>query len=133
LSEATAIHHNNLLEKADDFGKDIPNLHRINKLPSVVDYLQVQQIRKQLKQDFQKVFEKVDVLIAPTLPIMPPNIGEALADLNGEKVELVSNIIRLTCPGNLTGLPALTVPCGFKDGMPVGVQIMGPAFSETLI
>ncbi|MFD1360135.1 amidase [Lentibacillus salinarum] len=133
LSEATAIHHTNLLEKANDFGHDIPNLYEMDDLPSVVDYLQAQQLRKQLKQDFQKAFEKVDVLMAPTLPIMPPNIGEAFADLNGEKAELVSNIIRLTSPGNLTGLPALTVPCGFKDDMPVGVHIMGPAFSEGLI
>jgi len=133
LSESTAVHHKRLKERPNAFGSDIPNFYETDGLPSVVDYLHVQQARKQLKQEFQQAFEKVDVLIAPTLPIMPPNIGEAFADLNGEKVELVSNIIRLTSPGNLTGLPALTVPYGFKDNMPVGVQVMGPAFSEGMV
>ncbi|SDI57827.1 aspartyl-tRNA(Asn)/glutamyl-tRNA(Gln) amidotransferase subunit A [Aneurinibacillus migulanus] len=133
LAEAAAIHHRNLLARPEDFGKDIRLLFELGEIPSAVDYLQSQQIRRQLKQDFQKAFEKVNVLITPTLPILPPKIGEEYADLNGEKVDLIDHIIRFTGPGNLTGLPALTVPCGFKEGMPVGLQIIGPAFKEGTI
>jgi len=50
--------------------------------------------------------------------------------INGEKVDLIDHIIRFTGPGNLSGLPALTVPCGLHDGMPVGLQIFGPALQE---
>ena len=57
-----------------------------------------------------------------------PDIGDNLVDLNGEQVDLVEHTIRLTGPANLTGLPALSVPCGFKGDMPVGLQIIGPAF-----
>ena len=70
---------------------------------------------------------------APTLPIIAPNIGEAFADLNGEQVDLINQIIRFTGLSNLTGLPALTVPCGLKSGMPVGLQIIGPALQEGLV
>lgn len=130
LSEASAIHHSNLQTRPDDFGNDIRLLFELGELPSAVDYLQAQQVRRQLKQDFQKAFEKVDVLIAPTLPIIPNDIGDSHADLNGEKVDLINHIIRFMGPLNLTGLPALSVPCGFKDGLPVGMQIIGPAFKE---
>lgn len=130
LTEAATIHHRNLLSRPDDFGDDIRLLFELGEIPTAVEYLQAQQLRQQLKKDFQRAFEKVHVLITPTLPIMPPKIGDEHADLNGEKVDLINHIIRFTGPGNLTGLPALSVPCGLKDGMPIGLQIIGPAFKE---
>jgi aspartyl-tRNA(Asn)/glutamyl-tRNA(Gln) amidotransferase subunit A len=133
LSEAAAIHHRNLLKRPNDFGEDIRLLFELGELPSAIDYLQAQQLRRQLKLDFQKVFEKVNVIISPTLPIIPPKIGDDYADLNGQKVDLIDHIIRFTGPGNLTGIPALTIPCGFKDGLPVGLQIMGKALDEKTV
>jgi len=130
LSEASTIHHSDLQTRPQDFGNDIRMLFELGELPSAVDYLQAQQVRRQLKQDFQKAFEQVDVLIAPTLPVLPNDIGDDFADLNGEKVDLIDNIIRFMGPENLTGLPALSVPCGFSEGLPVGMQIIGPAFKE---
>ncbi|KKB34319.1 amidase [Bacillus thermotolerans] len=130
LTEAATIHHKNLQERPEDFGDDIRLLFELGELPSAVDYLQAQQLRRQIKLDFQKAFEEVDVLIAPTLPIIAPKIGEDLADLNGQKVDLIDHIIRFTGPGNLTGLPALTVPCGLVNGMPAGLQIIGNALEE---
>lgn len=133
LSEASAIHHRDLQSRPDDFGNDIRMLFELGELFTAVDYLQAQQLRRQLKQDFEKAFERIDVLIAPTLPIVVPDIGEDLVELNGEKVDLLENIIRFTGPANLTGLPALSVPCGFKNGLPVGLQVIGPAFKEGLV
>ncbi len=133
LSEASSIHHSDMLTRPDDFGNDIRMLFELGELPSAVDYLQAQQVRRQLKQEFNKVFQEVDILAMPTLPILPNNIGDDWADLNGEKVDLIDNIIRFMGPGNLTGLPALTVPCGFSKGLPVGMQFMGPAFGESAI
>ena len=133
LSEASAIHHSDMLTRPDDFGHDIRMLFELGELPSAVDYLQAQQVRRQLKHDFRKAFEQVDILAMPTLPILPNDIGDDWADLNGKKVDLIDNIIRFMGPGNLTGLPALSVPCGFSQGLPVGMQLMGPAFGEAAI
>jgi aspartyl-tRNA(Asn)/glutamyl-tRNA(Gln) amidotransferase subunit A len=130
LSEASAIHHSNLKTRPDDYGNDIRLLFELGELPSAVDYLQAQQVRRQLKAEFTEVFKKVDVLITPTLPVVANDIGDDTVDLNGEKVDLINNIIRFTGPSNLTGLPALTVPCGFKGKLPIGLQIIGPAFGE---
>ncbi|MEI3611937.1 amidase [Pseudogracilibacillus sp. SO30301A] len=133
LSEASAIHHSDMLTRPDDFGHDIRMLFELGELPSAVDFLQAQQVRRQLKHDFRRAFEHVDILAMPTLPILPNDIGDDWADLNGKKVDLIDNIIRFMGPGNLTGLPALSVPCGFSQGLPVGMQLMGPAFGEAAI
>lgn len=133
LSEAAAIHHSDLQRRPQDFGDDIRLLFELGELPSAVDYLQAQQVRRQIKQEFSQIFNQVDVLITPTLPVVASTIGDNFATLNGEKVDLIDNIIRFTGPSNLTGLPALSVPCGFKDNLPVGLQIIGPAFKEGLI
>lgn len=133
LSEASAIHHRNLIKRPDDFGADIRFLFQLGELFSSVDYLQAQQIRRQLKSEFKNAHADVDVLIAPTLPVMPPNIGDSEADLNGTKVDLIDNFIRFTGPSNLTGLPALSVPAGFNGHLPVGLQIIGRAFDEATV
>lgn len=130
LSEAAAIHHSDLQKRPQDFGDDIRLLFELGELPSAVDYLQAQQVRRQIKQEFTEIFNKVDVLISPTLPVVASTIGDDFAELNGKKVDLIDNIIRFTGPSNLTGLPALSVPCGFKGNLPIGLQIIGPAFKE---
>lgn len=129
-TEASAIHHKNLMEKPGQFGEDVRFLLEFGELVSAVDYLQAQQIRRKLNNDFARVFERVDVLISPTLPFLSPGIGENSVDINGQMLSFLDEVIRFTGPGNLTGLPSLSIPCGVRDGLPVGMQIMGPAFEE---
>lgn len=133
LSEASAIHHRDLVERPDDFGSDIRFLFELGELFSSVDYLQAQQARRQIKQEFEAALQEVDVIIAPTLPVLPPDIGSSVANLNGTDVDLIDHFIRFTGPSNLTGLPALSLPVGLEDGLPVGLQIIGRAFDESTV
>lgn len=133
ISEASAIHHQNLIERPQDFGDDVRILLELGELVTAVDYLQAQQIRYQLNHDFRQVFQSVDVLITPTLPFTPPLIGQDTVLLNGKEVNFLDHVIRFTGPENITGLPAISVPCGFSDEMPVGLQIIGPPFKEDII
>lgn len=129
-TEASTIHHENLIKQPDSFGDDVLFLLEFGELISAVDYLKAQQIRLQLNRDFAEAFKQVDVLISPTLPFLPPAIGDNTVDINGKKHNFLDEVIRFTGPGNLTGLPALSIPCGIQNGLPVGLQIIGPAFKE---
>ena len=130
VSEGSAIHMKSVLDRAEDYGEDIRGFLLSGAFPSSTQYADALKVREAMIQDFKKVFKKVDVLISPTLPVMPNKIGDELVDLNGEDVALLPNFIRLTGPANITGLPTLSVPSGFNGQMPVGLQIIGPAFSE---
>lgn len=134
MSEPSAIHHDNLISRPEDFGEDVRLPLKVGELFSAVDYLQAQQVRWQLNIEFQKVFQDVDVVITPTLPFLPPKIGQLTVNINNKKdVYYPTDIIRFTGPFNLTGLPAASIPCGYANGLPIGMQIVGPAFREDII
>jgi aspartyl-tRNA(Asn)/glutamyl-tRNA(Gln) amidotransferase subunit A len=91
-------------------------------------YIRAQKIRSLLKQDFNQAFENVDVLMGPVSPVLPFKIGERTQDpLSMYLVDIY------TVPANLTGIPALSIPVGMVDNLPVGLQIIGKAFSENLL
>ena len=83
-------------------------------------YLKAQKVRTLLRRDFEKAFEEFDVLITPTSPTVAFGIGELADDPLAMKLADVCTI-----PVNLAGIPALSIPCGFKNGLPIGLQIMG--------
>jgi aspartyl-tRNA(Asn)/glutamyl-tRNA(Gln) amidotransferase subunit A len=88
-------------------------------------YLKAQKVRTLLRQDFEQAFEQVDALIAPTCPTTAFKIGEKTAD----PLEMYLSDIYVTAT-NPAGIPSLAVPCGFSQGMPVGMQLMGKHFNE---
>lgn len=92
-------------------------------------YVKALKVRTLIKQEFDKAFEKYDVLITPTSPTTAFRIGERA---NDPMTMYMSDIC--TVPVNIAGLPAISVPCGQKDGLPVGMQIIGKPMGEmTLI
>lgn len=91
-------------------------------------YLKAQKVRTLIKQDFDKVFEQYDVVIGPTAPTTAFKVGSQVND----PMTMYLNDI-LTIPVNLAGIPAISVPCGFADGMPVGLQIIGKALDESTV
>ncbi|MDD3315985.1 MAG: Asp-tRNA(Asn)/Glu-tRNA(Gln) amidotransferase subunit GatA [Methanosarcina sp.] len=91
-------------------------------------YLKALKVRTLVKQDFDRSLSKVDVLMAPTMPNPAFKIGEAIED----PLTLYLSDVN-TCPINLAGLPSISVPCGFTDGLPIGLQIMGKPFDEPTV
>jgi len=91
-------------------------------------YKKAQDARAWVKQDFDDAFAEVDVLASPTMPVVPPKLGESLND----PLQLYLMDAN-TVPVNLANLPAISVPAGDVDGLPVGCQLIGPKFGEETI
>jgi aspartyl-tRNA(Asn)/glutamyl-tRNA(Gln) amidotransferase subunit A len=88
-------------------------------------YLKAQKVRTLIKKDFDVAFENCDVLIAPTSPSVAFRIGEKVAD---PLQMYLSDIFTLSL--NLAGLCGVSIPCGFEQGLPVGLQVIGKPFDE---
>ena len=88
-------------------------------------YHQALLVRQVIKKDFDKIFNKVDILATPTTPTTAFALGSKLADPLSMYLADV-----YTVPVNIAGLPAISLPCGLAGGLPVGLQLIGPAWSE---
>ncbi|HBZ36804.1 MAG TPA: Asp-tRNA(Asn)/Glu-tRNA(Gln) amidotransferase GatCAB subunit A, partial [Candidatus Veblenbacteria bacterium] len=88
-------------------------------------YRQALLARQVIKKDFDKIFNKVDILATPTTPTTAFALGSKLADPLSMYLADV-----YTVPVNIAGLPAISLPCGLAGGLPVGLQLIGPAWSE---
>jgi aspartyl-tRNA(Asn)/glutamyl-tRNA(Gln) amidotransferase subunit A len=88
-------------------------------------YKKAQDARAWVKEDFDEALSAADVLATPTMPVLPPELGESLDDPLSLYL-MDAN----TVPVNLANLPAISVPAGEADGLPVGLQLIGPAFGE---
>jgi aspartyl-tRNA(Asn)/glutamyl-tRNA(Gln) amidotransferase subunit A len=88
-------------------------------------YGRAQRVRTKISEDFRSAFEQVDLIVTPTAPSVAFKLGEKTAD----PLAMYLNDF-CTVPMSLAGIPAISIPCGLADGLPVGLQIAGPAFSE---
>ncbi|MFA6347730.1 MAG: Asp-tRNA(Asn)/Glu-tRNA(Gln) amidotransferase subunit GatA [Dehalococcoidales bacterium] len=91
-------------------------------------YLKAQKVRTLIRREFDSAFEKYDALVTPTTPTVPFKIGEKAQD----PIQMYLSDI-FTIPINIAGVPAITVPGGFADGLPIGLQVIGKPFAEETI
>jgi aspartyl-tRNA(Asn)/glutamyl-tRNA(Gln) amidotransferase subunit A len=88
-------------------------------------YLKAQKVRTLIRQEFDLAFEKYDALVTPTSPTVPFKIGEKVDD----PLQMYLSDV-CTLPINIAGLPAISIPAGFADGLPIGMQIIAKPFAE---
>jgi aspartyl-tRNA(Asn)/glutamyl-tRNA(Gln) amidotransferase subunit A len=91
-------------------------------------YGQAQKVRTLIRQEHDTLFERFDVLVSPTSPTVAFELG---ARTDNPLAMYLSDV--LTIPSNMAGMPGLSIPCGLADGLPVGLQLIGPQFSENLL
>jgi aspartyl-tRNA(Asn)/glutamyl-tRNA(Gln) amidotransferase subunit A len=133
-SEAATWHAEWLRTRAADYGADVLLRIRGGLLVRATEYLLAQQMRTLVQSDFVSAFQRgIDAIVAPTLPVVAPRIGSTFQPGGSFNLAPRSVITRTTVPANLAGLPAASVPCGFSEGLPVGLQVIGPAFAEGLV
>jgi aspartyl-tRNA(Asn)/glutamyl-tRNA(Gln) amidotransferase subunit A len=90
-------------------------------------YIRAQKIRTLIREDLERAFKEFDLIAGPTMPVLPFKIGEKLDPLEIYMCDIE------TVPANLAGTPAISIPCGMANGLPVGLQLMAPPFGEGLL
>ncbi|MGH7389356.1 MAG: amidase [Candidatus Rokuibacteriota bacterium] len=129
--EAAEIHAGWLRARPADYGADVRPRLEMGALFRGTDLVRAQRIRALLQREFREVMSRVDVVVSPNNPVPPPRIDQPMVAVRGQEIWVMALMPSLTIPHNLTGYPALTVPCGFaSSGVPVGLQIVGRPFEE---
>ncbi|WP_042348019.1 Asp-tRNA(Asn)/Glu-tRNA(Gln) amidotransferase GatCAB subunit A [Bacillus massiliigorillae] len=133
-AEAYAVHAENIRKHGIDYDSEVYERLQSSKNVLGYEYVTAQQKRQQLINGYNNVFEEVDILLTPTLPILPTNINQRELVL-GDNIEHVRHaLLRLTSPTNYTGNPSLSVPCGLStNGLPIGFQLIGMHGEESLL
>jgi aspartyl-tRNA(Asn)/glutamyl-tRNA(Gln) amidotransferase subunit A len=135
LASSSAYHDRGLRRGATAaMSDDVRTLVEIGRMVTAADYLKAEQLRALLIEDFNAVFERVDAIVTPTSPVTAWHRGQASVITGGLEESPLAASWRLTYPFNLTGLPALSLPCGFDAReLPVGLQIVGKPFDEATV
>jgi aspartyl-tRNA(Asn)/glutamyl-tRNA(Gln) amidotransferase subunit A len=124
LADGAAFHRERLAEHPDWFGADVRQRLETGRALTSSEYSLARRAQSEIKRYFENFFADYDLLLLPTTP----SVAVPIAGL--ESAEYAPRLTRFTAPFNLAGLPALSVPCGKVDGLPVGLQIVGPAWAE---
>ena len=133
-AEAFSVHERWLKERPEDYGPDVRQRLAQGATILAADYLRAQRLRRQFIESLDAVFATCDVLLTPTVPVAAPRLEETSLQWPSQTESVTSALARLTRPFNLTGTPALSVPCGFTaGGLPIGLQIAGRAFDEATV
>ena len=133
LAEAQEIHAESLRTRPGDFGSDVRDV-LVNPAPDGPMLMGALRARDAICVAIRQTLESVDLLVTPTTPIVAARIGQETIGYGGVEESIFMAMIRCTAPFNVTGLPALSLPCGFtRAGLPVGLQLIGRPFDESTV
>lgn len=137
LPEASSYHQRDLRHVPELYGLDVRSFLELGEFYLATHYVNAQRARTLVKDGMRRCFEdaRLDALLVPTAPMFPPFVDqETLTFPDVGEQSVIGALFRACSPFNLSGQPVLTVPCGFgRDGLPVGLGIVGAPFKETTV
>jgi aspartyl-tRNA(Asn)/glutamyl-tRNA(Gln) amidotransferase subunit A len=127
-SDGAAMHHDRLQAHPEMFGADIQQRLTQGVNTTSTEYARARRTQTEMKKRLELFFDSYDYLLTPVTPIAAPAIA------GNDAVEQAARLTRFTAPFNLTGLPAISVPCGFNhEGLPIGLQIVSKAWADAKV
>jgi aspartyl-tRNA(Asn)/glutamyl-tRNA(Gln) amidotransferase subunit A len=134
LAEAVTYHDRSLKERPGGFGTAIRERLEKGYGLTALDLVLAERERARISQSFDEAFREVDCIVGATLPAFPSPIGKAQFELNGRATNLLAEFPRLTSPANLSGGPAVSIPCGFgTGGLPIGLQLIADVGRDDVV
>ncbi len=128
-SDAAAFHRQRLEESPQDFGEDVLQRLKSGAAFTSTEYSLARRLQSVLRRQYQELLTNFDILLTPTTPLTAPEIVYGT-----DAIEQARQLTRFTSPFNLTGLPALSLPCGFTSaGLPFGLQIVSRPWGEATV
>ena len=133
-AEAYEIHAQTMRTRSQDYGDDVWTRLLLGACVDAAQYLKAQRFRTLLRHEMLDVLEQVDALVTPTTVMAASKIDDLTVQIGDKEFVAATHIARATRPFNMTGLPAISVPCGFTpEGLPIGLQVIGRPFEETTV
>ncbi|MGH1570668.1 amidase [Methylobacterium sp. P31] len=135
LASSTAYHDRSIAQgHVAGFADDVRDLVEMGRLVTGPDYLRAEQVRALIMAEMAAILSEADVIVGPTTPLTAWRTDETSVAVGGRPESVLAASWRLTYPFNLTGLPAIALPCGFdRRGLPISLQIAARPFAEAVM
>jgi len=133
LPEAAEFHLPWLRGRLDDYGPDVRARLLAGLFLPPTAHVTGLRAQRRYRQLLAAVFERVDLLVAPAMPVLPPPIGADEVELRGRRLPYRRALIPFNSPWSFAGLPVASVPCGFSDGLPVGLALVGRRMEDATV
>jgi aspartyl-tRNA(Asn)/glutamyl-tRNA(Gln) amidotransferase subunit A len=133
-AEMAAFHRDWFARQPEDYGPNARDRFEQARALGSVDFVRAQRDRLPIRAEMWSVFDSIDVLATPAMPVTAARIGADAVELDGQRWETAAHATRFTYPFNVSGFPAMTLPCGFdRQGLPIGLQLGAAPWQEALL